>query len=308
MDRSHAEPERKPGEAIVRVRVAGVCDTDLQLARGYMRFRGIPGHEVVGDVVLSDDPSWTGARVVADINAGCGHCPDCIERDGHHCPSRTVLGIVGRDGAFAERFAIPERCLVRVPDGVDDERAVFAEPLAAALHVVDEVEARSAARAIVVGDGKLGQLVARAPAASSIDTAVIGHHEAKLALLRRAGLSAHLESAVPSSLAAADLVVEASGSESGLALALRLVRPRGTVVVKTTIASKLSIDLAPLVVNEVRLVGSRCGDIRGAIEFLEKRSVDTSALVDARYPLARADEALAHAGRRGAMKVLIEAR
>jgi threonine dehydrogenase-like Zn-dependent dehydrogenase len=260
----------------------------------------------VGEVIACDDPTWKGARVVADINAGCGACEDCLKRGGHHCSARTVLGILGRDGAFAERFTIPERCLVRVPDEVSDDSAVFAEPLAAALHVLDEIDLAIARRAVVIGDGKLGQLIARALASAGLEVTLVGHHEAKLALARTAGIDAYLEADLPARVAGADLVVEASGGESGLDLALRLVRPRGTVVLKTTVAGKLSVDLAPVVINEVRVAGSRCGDMRQAIEVLAKKRVDPTPLVEARYPLSRAREALAHAGRRGALKVLID--
>jgi threonine dehydrogenase-like Zn-dependent dehydrogenase len=308
MSSDQPEPVRAPGEALVRVRVAGVCDTDLQLARGYMGFRGVPGHEMVGEVVAADAPDWIGRRVVADINAGCGACEDCIERDGHHCERRTVLGILGRAGAFAELVTIPERCLVAVPDRLVDDRAVFAEPLAAALHVLDEIDPASPrSRAVVLGDGKLGQLIALALAGSGIATTLVGHHEHKLANVRPAGVDAFLESAMPSSLKGAPLVVEATGSEGGFARALELVAPRGTVVLKTTVAAKLTVDLAPIVINEVRVVGSRCGDMKRAVDMLAAGGVDPSGLVEARYPLARADEALAHAGRRGAMKILVDA-
>ena len=312
-------PERRPGEALVRVRVSGVCDTDLQLARGYMGFEGVPGHEFVGEVLASDDPSWKGKRVVADINAGCGTCADCMlaRGGGHHCATRTVLGIAGRSGSFAELLAVPERCLVAVPEGLADDRAVFAEPLAAALHVVDEFEAIGAKRperAIVLGDGKLGQLIARALASQGVATTLVGHHAHKLALAASAGSSSSgarvetfLEADLPASRRGAPLVVEATGSEGGLTQALALVAPRGTVVLKTTVAGKLTVDLAPLVIHEVRLVGSRCGDMERAVEVLASGAVDPLPLVEARYPLARADEALAHAGRRGALKVLIDA-
>lgn len=300
-------PERKRGEALVRVRVSGVCDTDLQLARGYMGFSGVPGHEFVGEVVDADDSAWRGKRVVADINAGCGECEDCKKHHGHHCAKRTVLGILGRSGSFAELLAIPERCLVAVPESVDDDRAVFAEPLAAALHVLDELDApRRPRRAIVLGDGKLGQLIVRALASEAIATTLVGRHQAKLALAARAGVETFLESDLPGSQRGADLVVEATGSEAGLTKALELVAPRGTVVLKTTVAQKLTVDLAPVVINEVKVVGSRCGDIERAIDVLARGAVDPLPLVEARYPLARADEALAHAGRRGALKILVD--
>lgn len=306
----HPPPTRQIGEALVRVRVSGVCDTDLQLARGYMAFKGVPGHEFVGEVIASDDPTWQGKRVVADINAGCGACADCQTGRGHHCATRTVLGIAGRSGAFAELLAIPERCLVAVPDGLDDDRAVFAEPLAAALHVVDEFElegARKPARAIVLGDGKLGQLIVRALSSQGIETTLVGRHAHKLAIAAAAGIETFLEADLPASRRGAPLVVEATGSEGGLTQALALVAPRGTVVLKTTVAAKLTVDLAPLVIHEVRLVGSRCGDMSRAVAVLASGAVDPLPLVEARYPLSRADEALSHAGRRGALKVLIDA-
>jgi threonine dehydrogenase-like Zn-dependent dehydrogenase len=309
VSKDRPSPARQSGEALVRVRVSGVCDTDLQLARGYMGFVGVPGHEFVGEVIAADDAAWRGKRVVADINAGCGTCAECTTGRGHHCATRTVLGIAGRSGAFAELLTVPERCLVAVPDRLDDDRAVFAEPLAAALHVLDELQesgARKPARALVLGDGKLGQLIARALASQGIPTTLIGRHAHKLAIAASAGIETFLEADLPASRHGAPLVVEATGSEGGLTQALALVGPRGTVVLKTTVAAKLTVDLAPLVIHEVRLVGSRCGDISRAVEVLASGAVDPLPLVEARYPLARADEALAHAGRRGALKVLID--
>ena len=296
-------PTRPPGEALVAVRVAGVCDTDLQLARGYMGFRGIPGHELVGEVLEADDPRWRGRRVVADINAGCGACDDCVRRDGHHCPTRTVLGILGRGGAFAERLVVPERALVAVPDALDDDRAVFAEPLAAALHVRDELPA-GADRAIVLGDGKLGLLTALALARAGVATTVVGHHRDPLARLD--GVTALLEDEVPAGLSA-PVVVEATGSAGGLARAMALCAPRGTRVLKSTIATPHGVDLSPIVIHELRVVGSRCGDLRTAIDVLASGAIDPRGLIDARYPLCEADRALAHAGRRGALKILVDA-
>lgn len=309
ISRDTASPSRAKGEAIVRMRVAGVCDTDLQLARGYMGFVGVPGHEMVGEVVEAESASWIGKRVVADINAGCGECDDCTTgpawRRGHHCAARSVLGIVGRAGAFAEKLAIPERCLIEVPSELDDDRAVFAEPLAAALHVVDEIDTASP-RAVVLGDGKLGILIALALMSAGVATTLVGHHARKLAVARARGAEALLESDLPKTLVGADLVVEATGSEAGLARALTIVRPRGTVVLKTTIAGKPPIDLAPVVIHELRVVGSRCGDMKRAVEALARGAVDPTPLIEARYPLERADEALVHAARRGTLKVLVD--
>lgn len=304
LDLGHAEPAAGPGEATVAVRVAGVCDTDLQLARGYMGFVGVPGHEFVGVVTACEDPSWVGKRVVADINAGCGVCDDCVQRGGHHCDRRTVLGILGRSGAFAERLAVPARCLVEVPAQVPDDAAVFAEPLAAALHVLDEAEA-SDGRVLVLGDGKLGLLIARALLGAGREVTLVGRHPHKLALAESAGARVALEPEARD-IERARLVVEATGSAVGLALALRLTQPRGTVVLKTTVAGPTSVDLSPVVIDELRLVGSRCGDLSRAVAALATGEVDPRPLIEARYPLAQATDALAHAGRKGALKVLVD--
>lgn len=298
----HAAPALSAGEALIRVRTAGVCDTDLQLARGYMGFEGIPGHEFTGTVVECADASWIGKRVVADINAGCGTCAECVANGTHHCPNRTVLGIVARGGAFAETVAMPVACLVEVPANVSDDAAVFAEPLAAALHVLDELKTPPR-RAIVLGDGKLGLLIARALVGAGVPTELVGRHARKLALAPGAKTWMDTDDVKPG----ADLVVEATGTEAGLERAIQLAAPRGTIVLKTTVAGKLSIDLAPVVVNELRVIGSRCGDMKRAIDALARGQVDPTPLIEARYPLARADEALAHAGRRGTLKVVIDA-
>jgi alcohol dehydrogenase len=312
----YPEPKRLPGEALLRMRLGGICDTDLQLARGYMNYRGVLGHEVVAEVIDADDSELIGWRVVTDINASCGLCADCLEDDGHHCESRSVLGILGRDGAFAERFTMPERCLVRIPDAVSDDAAVFAEPLAAALHVLDEIDIECVERAVVIGDGKLGLLIGMVLAQTRIAVTQVGHHSEKLELLRSMGVRVLLESDLrPASCAAnegpgpvvrAPLVVEATGSESGLALALDLVQPRGKVVLKTTTANPTQVALAPLVVNEIALAGSRCGDLHVAMDWLESGRLDPTPLIAARYPLAQADDALSHAAMHNVLKVLIQ--
>lgn len=307
----HPRPSRAPGEARIRVDLAGVCDTDLALVRGYMGYRGVLGHEFVGTVTEADDRSWIGRRVVGDINAGCGACDDCRENRGHHCARRTVLGILGRDGALAEELVLPERTLVAVPDAVDDDRAVFAEPLAAALHVADELGAgelgagaRRDRRVVVVGDGKLGLLIALALHGLGEEVTLVGHHEAKLAIARAAGVKTLLESDA-TDLPRAPVVVEATGSPSGLERALGWTAPRGTLVLKTTVPEPPRLDTSRIVVDEIRLVGSRCGDMARAVDALAGGRVDPRPLIAARYPLAEADQALAHAGRRGTLKVLV---
>lgn len=304
--RDVSEPPRGPGEALVGVRVAGVCDTDLQLASGYMAFEGTPGHEFVGMVLAADTQALVGRRVVADINAGCGTCESCATERGHHCAKRTVVGILGRSGAFAERLVVPERCLVEVPDHVDDDVAVFAEPLAAALHVADDLPVE-AERVAVLGDGKLGLLVALGLAGRGRAVTLLGHHEHKLAIARRGGVETFDERSLPTTLERSfDRVVEATGSAAGFARALELARPRGTVVLKTTVTERLSVDLSPVVIHELAIVGSRCGRMDEAIDALAKGIVDPRPLLQARYPLERTSEALDHAGRRGTLKVLVD--
>jgi len=287
-------------------RLSGICDTDLQLARGYMSFRGVLGHEMVADVIECDDASWRGRRVVADINAGCGQCADCLESDGHHCASRTVLGILERNGSLAEELVVPERCLVAVPDGVPDDRAVFAEPLAAALHVLDVLPRPARGPVVVLGDGKLGLLVTLALAGAGHDVTLVGHHPEKLELGRAVGARGILEADVDRTRDAAPVVVEATGSAGGLALALGLTLPKGLLVLKTTVAGPTEVDLSPVVINELSVVGSRCGHLDRALDALASGRVDPTPLIAARYPLARAEEALAHAAKKGALKILVE--
>lgn len=301
----HPEPVRGPGEALIRVRTAGVCDTDIQLVRGYMGYRGVLGHEFVGEVLDADSAEWIGRRVVADINVGCGECDDCRLRDGHHCRTRSVLGILGRDGAMAERLVISERCLVPVPDAVTDERAVFAEPLAAALHVLDDVPV-SDDWVAVVGDGKLGLLIALCLQAAGRTTVLIGHHREKLALASARGVDVMLEEDLPQRPGGLAAVVEATGSARGLSTALSLVKPRGTLILKTTVAGGSGVDLSPIVINELRVIGSRCGNLADAMAMLHSGLLDPSPLIAARYPLSQADRALAHAATKGVLKVLVE--
>jgi threonine dehydrogenase-like Zn-dependent dehydrogenase len=302
---NHPGPARSSGEAIVRVDLAGICDTDIQLARGYMGFSGVLGHEFVGTVLESETPSLRGRRVVADINAGCGQCADCTERDGHHCERRTVLGIVQRDGALSEFVSMPERCLVPVSDALDDERAVFAEPVAAALHVLDAVSMRELSTAIVVGDGKLGLLIALALRGAGLETLLVGHHASKLAIAERAGCRTVIESQLEPG-ERAPLVVDATGSASGLARALSLCAPKGTLVLKSTVADRVTIDTTKLVVDEITVVGSRCGDMTRAVVALTRGQLDPRPLIAARYSLDDGERAFEHAQSKGALKVLVQ--
>jgi len=294
------DPAPGSGEALVRVRLAGICRTDLEITRGYLGFRGTPGHEWVGHVIAADDPTLVGARVVGEINLACGRCPACATGLRRHCPNRRVLGIVGADGALADFLVLPAANLHRVPESVTDTDAVFTEPLAAAFEILEQVPDVGGGRALVLGDGKLGLLVAQVLASAGAQVTLAGHHPAKLACARRLGI--HTGAARPG----ADLVVDATGSAGGLPAALALVRPRGTVVMKTTVAAPHQLDLASVVVNEVTVVGSRCGPFSPALEALAGRRVSVAPLVDAVYPLDDAVAAFTRAATPETLKVLVD--
>jgi threonine dehydrogenase-like Zn-dependent dehydrogenase len=290
-------------EALVRVHLAGICRTDLELCRGYLGFQGVLGHEFVGHV-LDGPPEWREQRVVGEINFACGRCEACTQNLERHCPTRRVMGINGADGAIAELVAVPVANLHRVPDAVLDERAVFAEPLAAAFEILTQIQVEAGQRCIVLGDGKLGLLVAQVLHAAGADVTALGRHDAKLAVLARRGIAtARVESF---SGPAAPLVVEATGTLEGFRRAMQLTRPRGTLVLKSTVAAHEPLDLAPLVIHEITLVGSRCGPFPPALRALESGGIDVDALVAARVPLAQAESALARAAEPGVLKVMIE--
>jgi threonine dehydrogenase-like Zn-dependent dehydrogenase len=297
------EPVPGRGEAVVRVALAGICGTDLEIARGYLAFAGVPGHEFVGVVESAPDAAWIGRRVVGEINCPCGACAACGAGLGRHCPERTVLGIVGRDGAFAARLALPLVNLHEVPPEVSDEIAVFAEPLAAAYEILEQVRVTPGAATLVLGDGRLGQLCARVLARAGAAPLLVGRHAAKLALAEACGLrTASADAALSRNF---DLVVEATGSPSGFERALRLVRPRGTIVLKSTYHGAAALALAPLVIDEITVVGSRCGPFAPALAHLAAEASSFAPLVTARYALDDVEEAFARASSRAAMKVLI---
>lgn len=292
-------------EALVRVHLAGICNTDLELVRGYYPFEGVPGHEFVGSVVeAASAPEWVGRRVAGEINAACGSCVSCRAGRPTHCEKRTVLGIVARDGAFATHLRLPIRNLHAVPDSLADEAAVFVEPTAAALEIQQQVSVSPADRVVVIGAGKLGHLVAQTLAVTGCSLLVAGRSPRPLALLAARGIATATVSALEPR--AADLVVECTGHPDGLELARRAVRPRGTIVLKSTYHGKAEVDLARFVVDEITLVGSRCGPFPPALALLASGRVDPRPLVEARYPLAEAVRAFDHAGRAGALKVLVD--
>jgi threonine dehydrogenase-like Zn-dependent dehydrogenase len=298
-------PEPPPGEALVRVRLAGICATDLELVRGYYPFRGIPGHEFVGEVTAApDDPSWVGKRVVGEINAVCGSCPTCRAGRPSHCEQRDVLGIIDRHGAFARYLTLPLANLHPVPDDLADEIAVFCEPLAAALQVLQQVQVRPADRVLVIGAGRLGQLLAQVLAITGCTLEVVARHENQRRTLLQRGITPLPPDDVEPGRA--DVVVEASGSPDGFELALGAVRPRGTIVLKSTYHGRLSTSLTKVVVDEVTVIGSRCGPFPPALRLLRRPElVDPAPLIEARYPLSDGIAALEHAARPGALKVLL---
>jgi threonine dehydrogenase-like Zn-dependent dehydrogenase len=293
------------GEALVRVSLAGVCNTDLELVRGYYPYTGVLGHEFVGLVErAAGAPEWVGRRVVGEINAACGACATCLAGRRTHCERRSVLGIVARDGAFATHLILPVGNLHAVPEAVPDEVAVFTEPTAAAFELQEQVRVSPSDRVVVIGAGKLGNLVAQTLAATGCRLLAVGRSKRPLALLAARGIrTATAEGIEPRR---ADLAVECTGSPEGLELARRAVRPRGTIVLKSTYHGKAAIDMAPFVVDEITLVGSRCGPFAPALASLASGEVDPRPLVEAHYPLAEAVAAFDHAARPGALKILVE--
>lgn len=310
-----AVPRLRSGWALVRVHLAGICNTDVEILRGYHNFHGTLGHEYVGEVVRvanSKDRGWIGRRVVGEINLACAglgfsaRCSYCLRGIPTHCARRRVLGIIGHDGAFAEFLALPILNLHRVPDGVPDEAAVFTEPVAAACEILEQVEVRGHREACVIGDGKLAQLIARVLQASGPRVLMIGKHEKKLRLARLAGITtAKLASARARRADAFSLTIEATGSPSGLALAQQITRPRGTLVLKSTFHGAANVETWPIVVKELTVIGSRCGPFAPALALLASGRIDPRPLISRVFPLRQAAEAIRHAQRPGVMKVLL---
>jgi len=304
-----------PGESLVRVLHAGICNTDLEITRGYAGFTGIPGHEFVGIVAESRNGSIVGKRVVGEINAGCGRCPDCRSGDQRHCLFRTVLGIKNRSGAFAEFLSLPDENLIEVPDSISNLEAVFVEPLAAACRILNQVDISASSNVAVVGDGKLAQLIIMVLRSTGCRLTVLGKHEPKLELASKSGaLAIKIHPAgvalphLPAELAGErfDVVVEASGSPAGLELGLNLVRPRGVLVLKSTHHGLATLDTSLVVVNEVIIVGSRCGLLAEAIELLSKRQVDVKPLVTRCMPLSDWETAFAEAASPSSLKIVLD--
>jgi len=302
VDTVRPAPTPAADEVVVRVTRAGVCETDLQLIKGYMGFRGVLGHEFVG---VAESGPFAGRRVVGEINCACWTCATCRNGFPTHCPNRTVLGILNHDGAFADLIAVPQRNLHLVPDSIPDDIAVFTEPVAAAFQIPAQLTISKDDRIVVLGDGRLGNLCAQVLASIADDVLVVGKHSEKLGLLEAMGLKTALVSDdLPKR--AADIVVECTGSASGLPAALELVRPRGTIVLKTTVAGTQTLAWAPFVIDEITLVGSRCGPFDQALHALEQGLVDVQPLIADRFSLSNGVMALQRARQKGVLKVLLE--
>lgn len=280
--RDYPAPASASGESLVRVTTAGICGTDLELVRGYMGYRGVPGHEFVGVVTASSTPALVGMRVAGEINAACGDCDFCRANLGRHCPTRTVLGILGRDGAFADYLTLPDRNLIPLPASITDDAAVLIEPIAAACEIFEQVALASDEKILVLGDGRLGAIVAIVLRRHGYAPVVGGHYPAKLAALARLGLKVEAEEKLRPGF---DCVVDCTGKPAGFTRAVTLVRPRGRIILKSTAADNGALNLAPVVINEITVIGSRCGRFGPAVAMLEEGLIDPQPLIAARYPL-----------------------
>lgn len=294
----------RPNEALIKIRKAGVCSTDLEMLRGYYPFTGVLGHEFVGEVMDAPDKSWIGQRVVGEINAVCGECESCLNGRATHCENRTVLGITRRDGVFAEYTTLPLENLYRVPASVSDEAAMFTEPLAAALEIQEQIKLQESDRVLVIGAGRLGQLIAQTVALTGCDLRVIARHLYQQQLLTARGIKLISESQIQPRKW--DVVIEVTGSPDGFNIARRAIRPRGIIVLKSTYKGEMSVNLSSIVVDEITVLGSRCGPFEPALKLLESGAVDPTVLITAGYKLEDGIKAFEHAGQAGVLKVFVE--
>jgi len=297
------EPEPDKDSALIRVTMAGICATDLEITKGYMGFKGIPGHEFAGVVEACANDRLVGRRVVGEINIGCGKCKWCKDKTPNHCLERKVLGILGKDGAFAEFLTLPLKNLHPLPDSITDEEAVFVEPLAAAYEILEQVKINEYKKVCVLGDGRLGLLCAQVLALTECVLVAVGRHEEKLAILKKLGINARV--GADGLERDFDVVVDCTGSPDGFNEALNLVRPRGAVVLKTTTAGKCASSLNSVVIDEITVIGSRCGPFKPAIDALAGKKIDVMPMISAVYPLDAGVEAFKRAEEKGVVKVIV---
>jgi threonine dehydrogenase-like Zn-dependent dehydrogenase len=297
-------PQHGKNEALIRVTYAGICNTDIEIIKGYMGFKGVPGHEFVGIVEKSGKKNLIGRRVVGEINLGCGKCFYCRNQMQNHCPGRSVLGILNRDGVFAEYTTLPVKNLHTIPDYISDEEAVFVEPLAAAYEIIDQINISSSDKVCVLGDGKLGLLVAQVLSKTGSNLVAVGNHREKLSILDKMGIKTKAGSNFEER--GFDIVVDCTGSRSGIKTALQIVKPRGKIVLKTTIAKRGQIDLNQIVINEISLIGSRCGPFPTAIRAIRSRKIDLFPLISNVFTLEEGIKAFQYASQRNALKVILK--
>ena len=294
---------RKSNEALIKIRKAGICSTDLELVKGYYPYTGILGHEFVGDVVAAEDAAWIGQRVVGEINVVCHQCEQCLHGRPTHCENRAVLGIVNRDGILAEFTTLPIANLHRVPDSVPDEMAVFTEPLAAALEIRQQIQIKPTDRVLLIGAGRLGQLIAQTLALTGCDLRVVARHVHQQSLLKARGIRIIAEEEIKPWRW--DIVVEATGSPGGFSLARQAIRPRGTLVLKSTYKGEMNVNFSSMVVDEIHIIGSRCGPFEPALRLMEARQVDPTVLIANEFKLNEGLKAFERAAETGVLKVLV---
>jgi threonine dehydrogenase-like Zn-dependent dehydrogenase len=296
-------PERKKNEALIKVTRAGICNTDLEIIKGYMGFHGVLGHEFVGIVERSEKKQKVGKRVVGEINLGCGICSYCTSGMKEHCPDRSVLGILQKDGVFADYITLPEDNLHTIPNSISDDEAVFVEPLAAAYEIMNQVDIAPSDRVCVLGDGKLGLLVGQALSSTGCDLLVVGHHREKLSILDELGINTRHTTSFRGK--GYDVVVDCTGSRSGIETAMNIVRPKGKIVLKTTISKSAPLNVNKIVINEVSVIGSRCGPFTSAIRAIKSKAVDLYPMISDTLPLNEGVKAFQYASRKGVLKVIL---
>ena len=305
LDNNYPIPVPKTGEALIKVNTIGICNTDYEITKGYMGYKGILGHEFTGIVEKAQNKSLIGKRVVGEINCGCGNCEWCAQGLERHCPNRSTLGIWQREGCFAEYVCLPEKNLLEIPENVSNEEAVFVEPLAAALEILEQIHIPPYKKVIVLGDGKLGLIIALALNAAGLNLTLVGKHEEKLALAKAQGVKTKLLNELKIEKTY-DYVVEATGSITGFETSLALTKPRGTLILKSTIAASKEFNLAPIVIDEITVVGSRCGQFAPALRLLESKRIDVKPLISDIYPIEKSIEAFERNKEKSSVKVLVK--
>lgn len=303
----YPKPSPKKGEALIQITMAGICNTDYEITKGYMGYKGVLGHEFVGIVeeINDENKSLLGKRVVGEINCGCGNCEWCYQGLERHCPNRQTLGIWQKDGCFSEYLTMPLDTLLEVPENVSDEQAVFVEPLAAGLEILEQLHIQPIQKVIILGDGKLGLAISLALNASNIDVLLVGKHQNKLDIAKAQGVNVKLLSDLEVKKEW-DFVIEATGSISGFEMALNLTKPRGTLVLKSTVAASKEFNLAPIVIDEIRVQGSRCGQFAPALRLLASQKVNFNPLISGIYPVDKAIEAFDKNKEKDTLKVLVK--